>query len=218
MFDKKVFSTHEAARICHVHHTTVINWVNQGKLPSYSTPGGHRRIKREDLVAFMEKFGMPKPPGLEISHKKVLLVDDDEKTLSELSAALADGDFTLKVASDGFEAGKLIYGYRPDLILLDFMMPGMDGFQVLRSIQKDEVTRHIPVIAITVLYSDYDLSRMRKYGVDWYMEKPVEMADLKGMIDMALGLAGEDKRLVKKYSLKGKGGSHGRNGEEGADN
>jgi len=62
----KVFTTHQIAKECNVHHTTVINWINEGKLDSYSTPGGHRRVTEENLVRFMNKYQIPVPARLGI--------------------------------------------------------------------------------------------------------------------------------------------------------
>lgn len=202
MQKKQVFTTHQAAKICHVHHTTIINWVNNGKIPSYTTPGGHRRIKRSDLIEFMDKFNIPKSPDLEGYQKRILLIDGDKDFADMVSEALQGEGFLVDIASDGFIAGKKIYTSQPDLVLLDFQMPEMDGFQVLRSIRKDKNTKDLPLIAVTVLRADYDLERMKKYGVKWYMEKPPPIEDIKRLVKMILNFLPHDNEVLKKYALK----------------
>ena len=77
---KDFYTTHEISRFCNVYPTTVINWIKDGLLPAYTTPGGHRRIKKIDLVKLMKKNNMPVPDELAKSGKnKVLVIDDDPK-------------------------------------------------------------------------------------------------------------------------------------------
>ena len=189
----KVFSTHQAAKVCNVHHTTIINWVKEGKILAYTTPGGHRRIKEEDLIDFMKKYkiSLPKETGRKI--KKVLIVDDDFDFLEELKTALSNRGFELDFTSSGFEAGRKVYSERPDLILLDFKMPGMDGFQVCDILHKDETTVNIPIIAITVLNSEEDIKRIKEYGVKEYMPKPVDMWKLLKTICKILKIKYQDE-------------------------
>jgi len=178
----KAFTTYEVAKFCDVHHTTVINWVNEGKLKAYTTPGAHRRIIKEDLIEFLKKYGMPVPEELVKGIKKVLIVDDDIETVNELLDALRGNGFNLDFAYDGFGAGRKIYKEKPDLIVLDFKMPGVDGFQVCESLNSDLETKDIPVIAVTVLKSEEDIKKIKKFGVKEYMQKPVDVEKLLNKI------------------------------------
>ncbi len=180
-----VLSTYKAAQLCNVHLTTIINWVNAGRLKAYTTPGGHRRIKLADLLEFMKKYGIPGPEGIR-SEKRVLVVDDDTEALDELKEALRGQGFVLDFATDGFEAGRKVYGDKPDLILLDFKMPGMDGFQVCEILRKDKRTENIPIFAITVLDRPEDVARIKKSGVKEYISKPVDVAKLIVLIKKTL--------------------------------
>ncbi|MDP8233933.1 MAG: response regulator [Candidatus Saelkia tenebricola] len=178
----QVFSTYQVAKLCNVHHTTVIKWVNEGILKAYTTPGGHRRIKKEDLLEFIIQHQMPIPDQMSKISKNVLIVDDDIEVLEEYRDALGGNGFDLDCVSDGFEAGVKIYRENPDLILLDFRMPGMDGFQICEILQRDKKTAQIPVIAITVLSSDEDVKRIKASGIRKYMVKPVDMDKLLTLI------------------------------------
>jgi excisionase family DNA binding protein len=185
---REVFSTYQVARICNVHHTTVINWVKEDILKAYTTPGGHRRIKKEDLLAFMQSYEIPVPDSIYRKCKQVLVVDDDPEALEEYKDALSGFGFELEFAADGFEAGIKIYRQRPDLILLDFKMPGLNGFQVCDILHRDEETKDIPVIAVTVLTSKDEIEKIKDYGVKEYFAKPVDMDRLIKAIKDNLGI------------------------------
>ena len=174
---KKALTTYQAATLCGVHHTTIINWAKEGKLIAYKTPGGHRRIKREDLIKFVERYNIPIPES-EQHEKKILIVDDDKEALDELSEALGGNGFKIMCASDGFEAGKVMYSNKPDLILLDFKMPGMDGFEVCQSLKDDDEMSQVPVIAVTALQSPEERHRIMKSGVIDYIAKPIDVPQL----------------------------------------
>ncbi len=174
----EIFSTFEISKICNVHHTTVICWINEKKVPAYVTPGGHRRVKKEDLLDFMRRYGIPIPETLARNNKRILIVDDDRSALDELSSALSAEGFEVDLASSGFEAGKKVYVSKPDLILLDFMMPGMDGFEVCSILKKDKEAASIPVIAITALNGGDEVERIKKCGVKVYFSKPLDLARL----------------------------------------
>lgn len=183
---QRVFTTWEVARICDVHQTTIINWVNEGKLPAYATPGGHRRIKSNDLREFMKRYRIPAAEKLDRQEKRVLIVDDDEHILEELSDALSGNGFVLDLASSGFEAARKIYSVKPDLIILDFKMPGMDGFRVCEIMKNDKETSSIPIIAYTGLNYEEDIKRIKDHGVREYIPKPGDVDKLLRVITRIL--------------------------------
>ena len=183
---EKVFTTHQVARECNVHHTTVINWVNEDKLKAYTTPGGHRRVAEEDLIKFMKKYQIPMPDSLAEKTKRILIVDDDIECLDELKAALKGIGFELDFAANGFEAGRKIYTSKPSLILLDFKMPGLNGFEVCKILQMYEDTKRIPVFAITVLTSKEDINKIKACGVKEYIAKPLDIEKLIKLIKNTL--------------------------------
>lgn len=186
---EKVYTTYEIANLCSVHHTTVINWVDGGTLKGYTTPGGHRRVKSSDVLEFMKQYKIPLPEEFSRKSKRVLIVDDDIEFLEELREALEGNGFDLDCALNGFEAGRKVYKKKPDLILLDFKIPGIDGFQVCEILHKDEDTANIPIIAITSLKSDEDVQRIKKCGVKRYLSKPLDIEELKETIGKILDVA-----------------------------
>ena len=182
----RVLTTHQVAKECNVHHTTVINWVNENKLKAYTTPGGHRRVTEDDLIKFMNKYQIPVSDKLSKKTKRILIVDDDIEFLDELKAALKVTGFELDFAFNGFEAGRKIYTNKPSLILLDFKMPGLNGFEVCKILNMYEDTRHIPVFAITVLTSNEDINKIKACGVKEYIAKPIDINKLIKKIKSAL--------------------------------
>jgi len=184
---KSVYTTFETAKLCHVSPLSIINWVNAGRLPAFRTPGGHRRIKREDLIRFMRDNGIPLPEELvEGSGKSKVLVVDDEAAIREvLSEHLTTRTKSYEVvtAADGFEAGRLVATFRPDVVLLDLRMPGLDGFQVCRTIKADPDTSSTVVIAMTGFYSPETEARILECGAIRCFAKPVEPSTLATFID-----------------------------------
>jgi len=187
MKQKSVFTTFETAKLCHVSPLSIINWVNAGRLPAFRTPGGHRRIRREDLVRFMRENGIPIPEDLrEGSGKpKVLVVDDEVAIRDVISEHLATRPrpYEVLTAADGFEAGRLVATFRPDVVLLDLKMPGLDGFQICRTIKADPESSKTTVIAMTGYYSPETEARILECGAVRCFAKPVEPATLASFID-----------------------------------
>ena len=190
MNGKPVFTTFETAKLCHVSPLSIINWVNAGRLPAFRTPGGHRRIRREDLIRFMRENGIPLPDDLRegSGRPKVLVVDDEASIREVLSEHLTTRGtpFEALAASDGFEAGRLMATFRPDVVLLDLRMPGLDGFQVCRTIKADPETSSTIVVAMTGYFSPETESRILECGAVRCFAKPVEPSTLSAFIDSVL--------------------------------
>lgn len=187
MRDKTVFTTFEAAKLCHVSPLSIINWVNAGRLPAFRTPGGHRRIRKDDLLRFMRENGMPLAEELQAGSGKlrVLVVDDEPTIRGALCEYLTirTPSYEVMSAADGFEAGRLVATFRPDVVLLDLRMPGMDGFQVCRTIKADPETSSTIVIAMTGYHTPETEAKTLECGAVRCFAKPVEPSTLSGYID-----------------------------------
>jgi excisionase family DNA binding protein len=188
MSAKPVFTTFEAAKLCHVSPLSIINWVNAGRLAAFRTPGGHRRIRREDLVLFMRDNGLPLPDELKqgSGRRKVLVVDDERAICELLADHLAkrpQEPYDVATASDGFEAGRLVASFRPDVVVLDLRMPGLDGFEVCKTIKADPVTSGTLVVAMTGYHTPETEARILECGASRCFAKPIDPATLAGFID-----------------------------------
>jgi len=113
-----------------------------------------------------------------MSKKKILVVEDEESLLKLESILLTSKGYDVQGATNGQEALDLLADVQPDLILLDIMLPNMDGFEVCRRIKENPETRHIPVIMLTAKKSREDMAKGHEVGADWYITKPFKSANV----------------------------------------
>jgi excisionase family DNA binding protein len=174
---KTIYTTHEVSRLLHVNPRSVINWIDQNLLPSYRTPGGHRRIRRDDLVGFLRKHQIPTPPSLMENGNFSMLIVDDEEEITELIKTYFEraGGFEITVASDGISALLEVGRAKPDLLILDIMIPGVDGIEVCRRIKSGPS----PATIIIAMSGQSEMeSRSLDAGADHFMTKPLDLQKL----------------------------------------
>lgn len=180
-----------ASKFCNVSSKTIINWVEAGHIKAYKTVGGHRRIKKSDLIAFMQNQGIPVPEkSNEEKRKKILVIDDDMIIVESIVQALEEDEFNYEVisASDGFEAGLQVNHFKPDLLILDIMMPDIKGYEVCQNIKSREKTKHIKIIVLSAYLDDEKFAKMKEHGADICFSKPLPLSKLKDEVANLLGL------------------------------
>jgi len=186
-------TTGDVAKYCHVSQVAVVKWIKAGKLKAYRTPGSHYRILPKDFLEFLEKYQMPVPPDFHDKERKkrVLIVDDDPAVVGAISTALEQDEYDYEIASasDGYEAGIQVATFHPDLVILDIMMPELDGFEVCRKIKSDPKTQHIKILVLTGYPDEANIKRMLAYGADKCMAKPLNISELRESVAELLGLA-----------------------------
>lgn len=188
--EKPVYTTYDISKICNVDLTTVIGWIEKGILPGYRTPGGHRRVKKEDLIEFLKKYKLPLPAEwASEGKKKILIIDDEPKILSYCLRALKKLKFDseIETADDGFSGGRKISTFLPDLVILDLRLPGVDGFDLCREIRSDERLKKTKILAITAYDSPETKERIIANGADAYLGKPFDISDLMKAVENLLG-------------------------------
>jgi twitching motility two-component system response regulator PilG len=111
-----------------------------------------------------------------VAKKKILIVEDEESLLKLESILLTSKGYDVKGVADGRAALETVVSMMPDLVLLDIMLPEIDGFEVCRQIKESDATKHIPVIMLTAKKSREDMARGEKVGADWYITKPFKSA------------------------------------------
>jgi two-component system, OmpR family, response regulator len=186
----RIFSALEVADICGVVNQTAINWIKNGFLKAFMTPGGQYRVYAEDLLAFLSSRGMRIPDELSESAdegpdwNRILIVDDDQNINTLLKRYLTRlmPDRTVMQAFDGFEAGKLITEVRPGVILLDISLPGIDGHKLCRRIKEDQALGSPIIIAITGLAEEELEATVLGEGADAFFRKPLDFEKLREKI------------------------------------
>ena len=172
---KDYFTPNEVAQLFLVSPVTVRQWAQKGLLRAALTAGGHRRFLRQDLVSFAQERGLTLN-WLVRGKTRILIVDDDALLTPFLYEFLEGrpGIEAVDVAANGFEAGRKVHSFRPNLMLLDLMMPGMDGFTVCGNLKADPSTRNIRVLAMTGYPSAENIDLILRAGAEVCLEKPVD--------------------------------------------
>jgi len=178
---RSFFTTFEISQICGVNPTTVQNWVKGKKLRAFQTPGGHRRVRREDLISFMKEFGMPLPSDLVEDPPLIMIVDDEIDVLDMLEALMTSSDEEVRIAKaqSGVEALLMIGERKPDLLIIDIMMPGMNGYEVCQKLKSSRNTQSIKIVAITGDHNPGVKDRILSSGADLFFTKPLEIVEFR---------------------------------------
>ncbi len=176
---KTVFTTGEAAKICKVSQQTIIRCFDNGQLRGFRVPGSRfRRIPREALYKFMKDNGIP-TDALESGKRKVLLVDDDVDLVELILKVLEeDGRFEVRVAQNGFDAGMMVKEYRPDLIILDVMLPDINGKEVCQRVRADNTLEDVRIICISGMIEEDKIQELKLSGADDFLHKPFDIEEL----------------------------------------
>jgi len=170
---KSVFTTGEAADICGLSQQTIIRCFDNGQLNGFRVPGSKfRRIPRDKLLKFMKDNGIPLA-GLESDKIKVLVVDDDPDIVDLFVDALtADGRFEVRTARTGFDAGVEANRFRPDLIVLDYLLPDINGNVVCKTIRESEELEDTRILIISGVANKPEVDGLLAAGADDFIKKP----------------------------------------------
>jgi len=162
----------QAAKFLGVAQSTIRKWSDQGRVPAFYTPGGHRRYRRSDLETFLDRSG----PGGHGGGPLVLVVDDDARLREFIRVNLEMEGYAVREAESAEEALSAIEDQAPDLVLLDVVMPGVDGWQMLQRMQE----RHgsIPVIMFSGKVDERSLAEAADRGARGFIGKPFDPQQL----------------------------------------
>jgi excisionase family DNA binding protein len=176
---KNVFTTGEVADICNLSQQTVIRCFDNGRLRGYRVPGSRfRRIPRDALIQFMKEHKIPLD-HLELGKTRVLVVDDDPAIVEMVVELLErDGRFEVQTAATGFDAGLMTREFRPDAIVLDYLLPDINGNAVCRSIRNDQSLRDVKIILVSGVIDREHVDQLLADGADVFIQKPFNMKQL----------------------------------------
>ena len=173
---KTVYTTGEAAKICKVSQQTIIRCFDSGQLKGFRVPGSRfRRIPRDVLYKFMKENGIP-TDALESGKRKALIVDDDRELTELMRDVLEnDGRFEVRTVNNGFDAGMMVKEYRPDVIVLDVMLPDINGKEVCHRVRADSNLEEVRIICISGMIEDDKIQELKLAGADDFLGKPFDV-------------------------------------------
>ncbi|MCA9129974.1 MAG: response regulator [Planctomycetales bacterium] len=191
---KTVFTTGEAAKICKVSQQTIIRCFDNGTLKGFRVPGSRfRRIPRDQLFAFMKDNGIP-TDALENGKKKLLIVDDEQDLVDLMADAFErDGRFEIRTANNGFDAGMQVKEFRPDIVVLDVMLPDINGKEVCQRVRSDSTLDSVKIICISGMIEQDKVADLREAGADDFLQKPFAVERL---IDRVCDILDIEKPVV----------------------
>ncbi len=186
---KDLFTTGKAAEVCKVSQQTIIRCFDSGRLEGFKVPGSKfRRIPRHSLIKFMKDNSIPLD-NLDSGKKKILIVDDDAEIVELMAdVLLRDGRFDLKTASSGYEAGMVTQQFRPDLILLDYMLPDINGNVVCQTIRQNPEFENIKIIIVSGVIKPDEIDGLLKAGAEDFIQKPFNIVELTDKITSVLAM------------------------------
>lgn len=188
---KSHLTPNQVADLLMVNPVTVRQWASRGLLRSQTTPGGHRRFLLSDVEEFARSRGSTPAARVPGRPERVLIVDDDMHIGPYIAELIRTCDplISIQIAHDGFEAGLKVESFRPHVLLLDLMMPGMDGFEVCRRLRERPTLNHLRIVAMTGFASAENVGRIMAAGADACLPKPLDPERLLAELGLAAGAA-----------------------------
>lgn len=211
----KWFSTTAAAKLCGLSHMTIIRRFDAGDIKGYKVPGSRfRRIPRESLIEFAQRHNIPLPTltgatGSEAppeqsgdgNPRRALVVEDERRMATLLEKLLISDGWQVQVARNGFDAGLQAATIRPHLVLMDIMLPGLDGRDACRQIKANPQLAGTKILAVTALSDDRSRAEIQEAGADGYLAKPFSLDDLRAriseLVPAVAAPAAIDKPVIK---------------------
>ncbi|HVS15752.1 MAG TPA: response regulator [Thermoanaerobaculia bacterium] len=168
----RLYTTNQLARLFGVVPTTVIDWIEAGKLDAFKTLGGHRRITHSAVLDFLREHELPTPPAFSELTNKILVLDDEPEVLDLLTRILRQGmpEVETLAADHPVEALLQIGAERPQVVLFDIYMPDMDGFEFCRRLNTNR-SAGLVLVAISGDSSEETVNRILEAGADRFLSK-----------------------------------------------
>lgn len=191
---KRIFTTGEAAKICKVSQQTIIRCFDAGRLQGFRVPGSRfRRIPREELLRFMRANNIP-VENLEQGRKRILVVDDDPKIVELFNDLLGtDPRYEVRSAGTGYDAGLLTESFRPHLVILDYMLPDVNGTLVCKRLRENPAHREVRVLCVSGVVREEEVRALREAGADDFMHKPFDVGRLSERVSELLGVEADGR-------------------------
>ncbi len=184
LHDKQVFTTGEAAEVCKVSQQTIIRCFDAGRLKGFRVPGSRfRRIPREELIRFMKSNEIP-TDAFGGGKKKILVVDDDPQIVALFKDMLgSDGRYELQTATTGYDAGLMTTDFKPDLMILDYMLPDINGNMVCKTVRKNPRLQAMKILIVSGVVNREEIDGLLTSGADDFIKKPFDLEELMARVE-----------------------------------
>jgi excisionase family DNA binding protein len=180
---KEAYGPYEIAELLDVAPSSIGLWIEKGFLEAFKTPGGHRRINREELVRFLNRHNIPVPDEFKGDLVRILIIEDEVEVAEMIERALSDYEnVEVYAVNDGIAALLEIGRKPPDMVILDIIIPGIDGFEVCKRINRDKLL-NVKTLAISGKIGEDDVSKLLESGANRFLRKPFSVEDLKRTVD-----------------------------------
>lgn len=190
LYAKQVFTTGEAAALCKVSQQTIIRCFDAGRLKGFRVPGSRfRRIPRDEMIRFMRENNIP-THMIQRARRRVLVVDDDEQIL-ELFVDLLSRDkrYEVRTANTGYDAGLITEQFRPDLMILDYMLPDINGNVVCKTVRQNNDLAEMKIIIVSGVVNREEIEELLQAGADEFIKKPFDVEQLMRKVEKLVAAA-----------------------------
>ncbi|MCG3204317.1 MAG: Regulator of RpoS [Elusimicrobia bacterium] len=188
--ERKRFGPYEIARRCHVTPTTVYRWIKSHRLPAFKTGGGHHRVWEEDLLAFEKSLNLS-------GNTKILIIEDDAVSRRLMARLLGSHFESVEIheAVDGYDGGFKTMEIRPDLVVLDLLLPCINGIRVCKTIRRSKDLKQTKILAVTAYHIEKSKRVILRAGADAFLAKPFKNDDLLTLVKELLSLRRKTERV-----------------------
>lgn len=173
---QRQYTTHDVAKLIQVDPSTVSKWVDKGLLLAFRTPGGHRRVRADDLRSFLSAYKMPIPEELGGARKKILVVDDDKRVLESIKRSFKpQTNVEVDTTTSGVDALLRVTEERPDALLIDLNLPDLNGLEVCKRVRARKQLQGMQIIAFTGSWSPEIEKQALTAGATMCLPKPLDV-------------------------------------------
>jgi CheY-like chemotaxis protein len=178
----RLLTSHDVGRMLQMDPSSIVKWVNDGLLPAFRTPGGHRRVRAADLLVFLRQHQMYIPPELQGGPRRVLFVENDPKDAATLQRALVREGLEPERALSNIEALVSIGAKQPDVLITDWESPGPSALGIIERLKSRPETKDIVIIVAASNLRNSEADKARAAGAKAVIQKPIGIAELRAAI------------------------------------
>ena len=180
---RDILTPRELARLCGVSPDSVRGWCDRKQIKFATTPGGHRRFRKQDVLKFLKAWGFPLPSTAKLSQIRILVVDDNKAHRRKLvGPLLKEAAFNVKEATDGYEVGRMVGVFEPDVLIIDPGTPDIDCSEICRDIQLRTKADHKKMIIVIGRPGEERFQEACNIGAYLCLAKPVDVPRLMELI------------------------------------